>query len=107
MRQDRRNVRDVQRLIEGNLDDRLVRTKSNRDAIGAEIRMKVGGLSLLRMVDGGNGYAGQSSKRVHFGLGAAAKIDSVEIRWPSGHVDKVTVPINKITSIREGGEIAK
>jgi enediyne biosynthesis protein E4 len=86
---------------------KLTGTKSNRDAIGAEVRMKVGGLNLLRMVDGGNGYAGQSSKRVHFGLGAATKIDSVEIRWPSGHVDKVTVPINKITSIREGGEIAK
>ena len=86
---------------------KLVGTKSNRDAIGAEIRLKTDTLSLLRMVDGGNGYAGQSSTRVHFGIGDAKKISSVEIRWPSGHVDKLTVPVNKITYIQEGGTILK
>jgi len=86
---------------------KLIGTKSNRDAVGARITLKVDGLSLLRMVDGGNGYSSQSSKRVHFGLGAATKVNSLEIRWPSGHVDTLMVPINKITYIQEGGVIKK
>ncbi len=86
---------------------KLTGTKSNRDAIGARITIKTDTLTLTRMVDGGNGYAGQSSKRVHFGLGSAAKINSVEIHWPSGHVDKIAVPLNKVTSVTEGGALGK
>ncbi len=80
----------------------LTGTKSNRDAIGARVTVKAGGLSLMREVNGGNGYSGQSTKRLHFGLGTASKIDSLEIRWPSGLVEKATVPINKISRLREG-----
>ncbi|MBI3895880.1 MAG: CRTAC1 family protein [Acidobacteria bacterium] len=86
---------------------KLEGTKSNRDAIGARIALQTDELTLLRMVDGGNGYAGQGSTRVHFGLGRATKVNSVEIRWPSGHVDKLAIPINKISYIREGGTIRK
>ena len=63
---------------------RLTGTKSNRDAVGARITVKTGTLSQIYEIDGGNGYAGQSSKRAHFGIGTATKIDSVDIRWPSG-----------------------
>ena len=59
---------------------KLTGTKSNRDAIGARITLTAGGLKQIQEIDGGNGYAGQSMKRVHFGLGRAAKIDSVEIQ---------------------------
>ena len=58
--------------------------KSNRDAIGAQLRATAGGRTELRFVDGGNGFAAQSSRRVHFGLAAAAVIDRLEVRWPSG-----------------------
>jgi hypothetical protein len=54
-------------------------------------------------VNGGNGYSGQSSLRLHFGIGHAAKVDSVEIRWPSGIVQKESLAINKITKITESG----
>jgi len=84
---------------------KLIGTKSNRDAVGARATLKLGGAALIREVDGGNGYAGQSSKRLHFGLGAAAKIDALEIRWPSGLLEKVapaSVPLDRITTIREG-----
>lgn len=63
---------------------KLVGTKSNRDAIGARITLRAGGREWIREVDGGNGYSGQSSTRVHFGLGSVEKIDEMEIRWPSG-----------------------
>jgi hypothetical protein len=58
--------------------------RSNRDAIGTRLRATSGGRTRLRFVDGGNGFAGQSSRRVHFGLGDAEAIDRLEVRWPSG-----------------------
>lgn len=66
----------VQFLLEG--------VKSNRSGVGAQVRLTSRGKTLLRFVDGGNGFAGQSSMRVHFGLGEAKEIERVEIRWPSG-----------------------
>jgi ASPIC/UnbV protein/VCBS repeat protein len=86
---------------------KLVGTKSNRDAIGARAILKTGVDTQIREVNGGNGYASQSTTRLHFGLGAATKIDSLEIRWPSGKVEKVTVPIDRITTIREGTGVTK
>ncbi|MBI2820928.1 MAG: CRTAC1 family protein, partial [Acidobacteria bacterium] len=81
---------------------KLIGTQSNRDAIGARITVKAGGLSLTRVVTGGDGYSSQSSSRVHFGLGPDGRIDSMEIRWPSGAVQKVEAPLNRITYVREG-----
>lgn len=66
----------VQFLLEG--------VKSNRSAVGSQIRLTSRSRTLLRFVDGGNGFAGQSSQRVHFGLGDSRDIGRVEIRWPSG-----------------------
>jgi hypothetical protein len=82
---------------------KLTGTKSNRDAIGARITLTAGGLTQIREIDGGNGYAGQSSKRAHIGLGDAEKIDSVAIRWPSGLVEKLNgVKLNKLNKVVEG-----
>jgi len=81
---------------------KLTGTKSNRDAIGARLTIKAGGKTWIREVEGGNGYASQSTTRVHVGLGLIDKVDSVEIRWPSGHKEMVAVPLNKITRIEEG-----
>jgi hypothetical protein len=81
--------------------------KSNRDAIGARIRVTAGGSTQIREIDGGNGYSGQSSRRAHFGLGKANKIASLEITWPSGRTEKVVVPINRVTYIEEGRGVIK
>ncbi len=80
---------------------KLVGTKSNRDAIGSRVTLKAGGLTMIREVNGGNGYSGQSSLRLHFGIGHATKVDSAEIKWPSGAVQKETLDINRITRITE------
>jgi hypothetical protein len=58
--------------------------KSNRDAVGAKVWVTAGGRRLLRFVDGGNGFASQSSKRIHVGLGAATVAERLEVEWPSG-----------------------
>jgi len=89
------------------LELKLIGTKSNRDAIGARVTVRLGGEALIRELNGGNGYAGQSSARLHFGLGSATKIDGVEIRWPSGRIDKVVVPIDRITTVEEGAGVQK
>lgn len=80
---------------------KLVGTGANRDAIGTRVRLRAGKLSLLAEVNGGNGYSGQSTTRLHFGLGAAEKIDSLEILWPGGGVQRADVPINRLTTIRQ------
>ena len=59
-------------------------TNSNRDGLGAKIRVKAGERILVDEVRSGSSYISSSDRRVHFGLGAANKIDWVEIRWPSG-----------------------
>jgi hypothetical protein len=63
---------------------KLVGRKSNRDAMGARIRVAAGGLRQIREVAGGGSYLSQSDLRAHFGLGKATRIDSIEVVWPSG-----------------------
>ena len=82
---------------------------SNRDAVGARVVVSAGGERWLREVDGGNGYAAQSSLTVHVGLGDVAKVDTVEVRWPSGRVERFAgrdgasaLAVDKIHEIHEG-----
>jgi len=65
---------------------RLAGTRSNRDAIGARVEVYLAGQDqpLIRTVYAGNGYLSQSSKWLHFGLGAAAQVKRVVVRWPGG-----------------------
>ncbi len=81
---------------------RLRGTRSNRDAIGALVRVYTGKEVRLRQVDPASGYLAQSSKTVHFGLGDHARIDRVEIRWPSGVRQQLDTPaINRLQEIVE------
>ncbi len=80
-----------------------------RDPIGTRVIVSAGGQTYLREVDGGNGYAGQSSRRLHFGLGAATRVERVEIRWPRGGVEvletqggKPPVAVDRISKIEQG-----
>src|SRR5262249_41463628 len=63
---------------------KLVGHKSNRDAMGARIRVLAGGLSQIREISGGGSYLSQSDLRANFGLGKSMKIELVEVLWPSG-----------------------
>jgi len=87
---------------------KVVGTKSNRDGIGARVTVRAGGHQQLQEVRSGGGYVSQSDFRLHFGLGAAMKIDVLEIRWPSGLVQNLeNIPANQILSIKEGVGIVK
>ena len=66
---------------------------SSRDAVGARVRLTLRSAqgarrTLTRWVEGGSGYAAQSSFALHFGLGHAARVESLEIAWPSGRVER-------------------
>jgi hypothetical protein len=63
---------------------RLVGTRSNRSAIGAEVVLESGDLKQRRVVDGGSGFSSQNDRRIHFGLGSREWVDRVIIDWPSG-----------------------
>jgi hypothetical protein len=82
---------------------RTVGTKSNRDGIGARIRVKVAERILVDEVRSGSSYISNNDMRVHFGLGAARKIEWVEIRWPSGVLEKFSgVEVDGIRMVKEG-----
>ena len=66
--------------------------KSPRDAIGAKVFVTTGAVRQRADVFSGGSYASSSDQRLHFGLGGAAKVDKVEIHWPSGLKQEITVP---------------
>jgi len=68
----------------GFLSLELVGKGANRDAIGARVRVEAGDAIQHRTLRAGEGYLSQSSKRLHFGLGAAQSVQSVTVRWPDG-----------------------
>jgi len=59
-------------------------TKSNRSAIGATLTLFWDGKQQVQIVSGGNGFASENDRRVHFGLGKTPSIEKIVIRWPSG-----------------------
>jgi hypothetical protein len=78
-------------------------TKSNRDGMGARVRVVADGISQIREVAGGGSYLSQSDLRAHFGLGTALEADKVEVKWPSGQVDTFTgVWADKFYLVEEG-----
>lgn len=82
---------------------RLEGVRSNRDAVGAKVWLTSNGHRRLASVRDGGSYASSSDRRLHFGLGGAARVDKIEVRWPSGRSD-VFAPVaaNRFYFLREG-----
>jgi enediyne biosynthesis protein E4 len=81
---------------------KTVGTKSNRDGIGARIVAKAGGRTFANEVRSGSSYNSSSDMRLHFGIGRATRIDSLEVRWPSGLVENFDARIDAINTVTEG-----
>ena len=80
---------------------------SNRDAIGAQVRLTIAGKTMMRQIEAGSGFAAEGMLPVHFGLGNANRIDAVQINWPSGLVEKFDSTktgdwLNSDVEIKEG-----
>jgi hypothetical protein len=81
----------------------LIGTKSNRDGIGASLKLKSEGFVHVEQAKGGMSYMSASDPRIHFGLGKRTKIESLEITWPSGKIDRLTnIAIDQIIAVKEG-----
>jgi len=84
------------------LELKLIGTRSNRDAVGARVTLRSGGLLQTREVHAGSGYQSGSSLIQHFGLGDATTIDEIHIRWPSGSESTLTdVTPDQLLVVRE------
>lgn len=84
------------------LELRLVGSRSNRDGVGAAIKVVAGGVAQYNHVSYAVGYASSSAGPVHFGLGPNRSAESVEIRWPSGIVQKLgNVPGDRVLTVTE------
>jgi len=86
----------------------LIGTRSNRDGVGARVKICAGDLTLYDQRKGGMSYQSAQDPRLHFGLGNRTKIDSMEIRWPSGMVTTLAnLPCDQIVAIKEGEGLVK
>ncbi|QQS48881.1 MAG: CRTAC1 family protein [Acidobacteriota bacterium] len=82
---------------------RAIGTKSNRSGIGARIICRTGDRKQFNEVRSGGSYYSQNDLRLHFGVGRATKVTSIEVRWPSGTVDTIRdVPVNRTIHVKEG-----
>jgi enediyne biosynthesis protein E4 len=85
---------------------RLIGTQSNRDGIGARLRLTSAGRTQMREVKGGSSYLSQNDLRQHFGLGESTRAERLEVTWPSGRLEIVQdLPANHIISVRESSGI--
>ena len=84
------------------LELKLAGSRSNRDAIGARVALIAGGRRQVSEVRAGHSYLSQSDLKLHFGLGNIKKVDSIEIRWPGGGIQKIgEVAVNQVLKVQE------
>jgi len=90
------------------LSVKLVGTRSNRSAIGARVAVTAAGKRQIREVLSGSSYLSQSDLRQHFGLGAAGKVDKIEVQWPGGNLEKLgSAEADQFLTIQEGRGVIK
>ncbi len=82
---------------------KLIGAKSNRDGVGARVKITSGDLVQFEQRKGGMSYQAAHDQRLHFGLGERTKVDEIEVRWPSGTADFIRdVEANTVVVVREG-----
>ena len=106
----RRSGNAVELKLVGAVGDDNVHVRSTRDALGAVVRLTAGGKTLTRQVEAGSGYASESMRPLHFGVGDADHVDAIEITWPGGRVQRIegerlaAVGVNRLMTVEEGSE---
>jgi len=88
------------------LEAQLEGVRSNRDGIGAEVRVTAGRVAQRDWVRSGSSYCSQSALPLHFGLGQATTAETLEVRWTSGRLDRYrAIPADRRIRIREGAPV--
>ena len=89
------------------LNVQLIGTKSNRSAIGAQVKVSIGNRTLVQEIRSGSTFLSQSDLRAHFGLQDAKKVDRLEVRWPTGATQAfANVQSDSFISVTEGKGLA-
>ncbi len=90
------------------LSVKVLGVRSNRDGFGARVQVKTAGLTQSAEVRANSSFESASDPRLHFGLGSATEVASIEVHWPSGVVDRIgAVPANQEITIEEGRGIVR
>jgi hypothetical protein len=85
---------------------KLIGTRSNRDGIGAVLTATAGGRTLTALCHADGSYLSSSDRRIHFGLGSAAIVETLTVRWPDGHTDVLkNVAADRSVTLQEGGSL--
>jgi hypothetical protein len=94
----------IELALEGTTHSQGSGHAGNRSAVGARVEVQWDGRTQVQEVSGGNGFSSQSDRRLHYGLGAATKIDRIVIRWPSAQGKTQTIEnpaIDRILVVKE------
>ena len=104
---DAKDVKEIKEIKDkANGEASAIPFASNRDGIGAKITVKAGERLLVDEVRSGSSFDSNSDIRVHFGLGSAATIEWVQVRWPSGLVEHFeNLAVDSIRTLKEGSGI--
>src|SRR5256714_9152679 len=87
---------------------KLIGTKSNRSAIGARVRLKIGARQQVQELSSQSSYYSHNDPRLHFGLGENNRAEQIEIRWPNGQTEIIKdIAANQIVTIKEGFGVVK
>ena len=85
------------------LQVQLIGQHSNRDGVGARVSVSAGGFDQVAERTGGGSYQSAHDPRLHFGLGERAQVERVEVKWPSGQIDRIDgIAANRALVVREG-----
>ena len=87
---------------------KLIENGKNKDAIGSRVTLKTDQRSMIGEVQAGASYLSQNDFRLHFGLGKGEQIESVEVRWSDGKIEKILgVEPNRIVTVKQGKGLSK
>jgi hypothetical protein len=78
-------------------------TRSNRDAIGARVTLRIGLIRMVQEVRSGSSYLSSSDLRLHFGIGVQSHVDAIEVRWPNGETEEFSGgDVDRFVTLTEG-----
>jgi hypothetical protein len=101
-------LRDTAPRVNRSISIRLLGERSNRSGIGCRVEVRIGAHRMIDEVRSGGSFCSQNDLRLHFGVGDATSVDSIEVKWPSGHVDRLArVPTGQRITVKEGSGVTK
>jgi hypothetical protein len=101
-------LRDIAPRVNRSISIRLLGERSNRSGIGCRVEVQIGAHRMIDEVRSGGSFCSQNDLRLHFGVGDARSIDSLQVKWPSGQLDRLArIPTAQQITVKEGSGIVR